>query len=78
MQKTTEIILKENTVKITEEVRVKIAQEIRDCPINFEGDITPSVEFMEAMKDLLNQIADFIEEGGPDKWKAESLGLQQE
>jgi hypothetical protein len=78
MEKTTDILIEENTVKITEEVRVKIAQEIRDCPINFEGEIVPSTEFMEAMKDLLNQIADFIEEGGPDKWKAESLGLQQE
>ena len=78
MEKTTEILIKENTEKVSQEVRVKIAQEIRDCPMHFEGGITPSVEFMESMKDLLNQIAEFIEEGGPAKWAAESQGLQQE
>jgi hypothetical protein len=62
MEKTVEILLKENTEKVSNEVRVKIAQEIRDCPLTFEEDVVLSEQFMAAMKEFLGQVADFIEE----------------
>ena len=65
MEKTIEILLKENTEKVSGEVRAKIAEEIRNCPLAFEEDAIQSEKFMEAMKEFLNQIAEFIEEQEP-------------
>jgi hypothetical protein len=62
MEKTVEILVKDNTEKVSNEVRVKIAQEIRDCPLTFEEDVVLSEQFMAAMKEFLGQVADFIEE----------------